>query len=415
MAAGFDYNIVASSGSNRYRHYISLPGGARQTKVGTFQISTSTGLVTISGVGFQPDAVIMFGAETAGLGFVSGAGLFHLGAAAGGNQWAGAIFSPHLTGLSPYQSVWKNNQVISAFDMEATFDTFLADGFRINVTTAPTTAMACAYLALKGEGSYHVGTSQCPTGAGSQSITGLGFQPSAILFATAQRTALSLDSDMARMSIGGADANSQHNAWTGGKSGDPYNDNRPRDTKCISMYEDADGGGPFHPTLQAEAELTSLDADGFTLNWTTTDGTARYYSWIAFSGGAEEGRWTYNNLLNRPVQTVAKPQGLIFFCNDKADDTYPLGHNAPGGTFGFSLGFGVCDSLLNQYYASLGAHDAPGFSQMPSVRELGAAAFGSYESRTGGVVSTMPNNARDVGVIGELLSARRPQIIRYRW
>jgi hypothetical protein len=50
-------------------------------------------------------------------------------------------------------------------------------------------------------------------------------------------------------------------------------------TKCI--VHTLDSGG-ITPTSAGEADLSSMDSDGFTLNWTSTDGTARETLYLAF-------------------------------------------------------------------------------------------------------------------------------------
>jgi hypothetical protein len=39
-------------------------------------------------------------------------------------------------------------------------------------------------------------------------------------------------------------------------------------------------------TTDAEADLNSFDADGFTLNWSTADATAREFIYLAFGSDA---------------------------------------------------------------------------------------------------------------------------------
>lgn len=50
--------------------------------------------------------------------------------------------------------------------------------------------------------------------------------------------------------------------------------------KCLIM---ATEGTSATPTTQAEAALSSFDNDGFTLDWTTADSTARVFGYAAVS------------------------------------------------------------------------------------------------------------------------------------
>lgn len=105
------------------------------------------------------------------------------------------------------------------------------------------------------------------SGTGSQSYTGIGFQPSFIIFTVGQKTG---SDNNAHFSQGRADGTRQSVTsiyWdaTGGKTV-----NTSSNSKCVSHYERV--GGTITEVLNAS--LTSFDADGYTLNQTT--GSANY-------------------------------------------------------------------------------------------------------------------------------------------
>lgn len=420
MPKGFDYTIGGNTGVNSYRQYIALPG--RQTKAGRFSIPTLASTKVVTGVGFQPDALIIFGTlmATGEPNDFNDFGVLHVGASDGSNEWGGAVFYNHLTGGLLRTSTWRNDKIISvmwqsAEIIQAEIASFDADGFTLNVTIPMAAAGDFFYFAMKGGGGYHCGTALCPTSTGTQAITGLGFEPSAIYFVSTQRPYLGptvgpADIDTyGRIILGGADADSQHIVWGGSTTNDVYNDSLSRSGVAISMNEDAQGAGPYFPTATNEANVSSFDTDGFTLNWTTTDGTARYFSWIAFENG-EEGRWTYNNNLNTPVTTSKCSTGFIFFMTDDRG-VESIDHNT--GTYGNSVAMGVCDMNEDQFLAGYSDLDTPPFSQAQSVRSMmDGVAFGAYERRTDGSLGTMPNHPRDRGTV--FILCKKPQIIRYR-
>jgi hypothetical protein len=69
--------------------------------------------------------------------------------------------------------------------------------------------------------------------------------------------------------------------WTGDQdaAADSIADTIMSSSKCLVL---ATEGTSASPTTNAEAALSSFDADGFTLNWTTADSTARVFGYVAF-------------------------------------------------------------------------------------------------------------------------------------
>jgi predicted membrane protein len=422
MAAGFDYAPDEPSGINRFRHFVSLFGSCR-TKAGTFAIPAGfTGNIAITGVGFQPKAVFVMGIFLTygdqGTAFRS-FGNLHLGMGTdNGDQWAGGAYWRNLgQGKS---AVWRNNKIVAAVFgadvLEAGLVSMDSDGFTINVTDSYASgnvdigdSIRMVYLAIWGEGGFAIGTGESPAATGTQAISGLGFQPSSVFFASAHRPSLGAGiDDIARLMFGAGDGTNQYIAWTGSNQGDVFCDHAALSGRCISLMEDANSSGPFQPTPQDEASLQSLDADGFTLNWFDTDGVGRFYSWFA-AEEMEIGRWTYNGFLNKPVATERKPEGLIFFHNDAGTES--LDHNTA--THAMTIGLGICDENLVQYICQCAENDAPSFSVPVSVRSvMFNKAFGAYAARVGG--GTTANYPGDRGVITLLKSAEIPLIVRYR-
>lgn len=118
-------------------------------------------------------------------------------------------------------------------------------------------------------------------GAPSQSITGLGFQPDAVIFFWTQQTASGFSS---AASIGyGFATDSTHQAAVAYAS-----DNNQATTvakrwqsqsRCIVILSSAAAG-----TADAEATFTSMDADGFTLNWVNKGSLAWRVHYLAIGG-----------------------------------------------------------------------------------------------------------------------------------
>ncbi len=128
-----------------------------------------------------------------------------------------------------------------------------------------------------------VGTFAQKTSAGTQVISGLGFQPEIILFFSSGALASGSyevnHRAMYGMSVGtaagdnGSVSTSSQDAQTTGAHKSTGRAAQKAITFC--QYDD---------TVVAEADMDSIDSDGFTLDWTTADANARIINYIAVSG-----------------------------------------------------------------------------------------------------------------------------------
>lgn len=145
------------------------------------------------------------------------------------------------------------------------------DGFTLSVDTGDKDDSVVIYLALQGM-DIDRGILTQPTSTGYQSITGLSFQPSVVLFDGGDKP--SGFSPYAELISGVADGTNQAGFWMGTASGDPDD----TDFSTTSVIRSLTAGDP---TVDAQANLSSMNTDGFTLNWTQTDSTQRKIGWIA--------------------------------------------------------------------------------------------------------------------------------------
>jgi len=153
-----------------------------------------------------------------------------------------------------------------------------ATGF--NQTTSAQRSVV--FLAL-GAVNCKAGSGTQPSTTGTQAITGLGFTPKAVIMGSVGNTASTVVAAEARLSYGFATATNQiFSMWMGDLDNvtPTTNASRTSTTSLVAMANPAASGTTS--TLLAEATLSSLDSDGFTLNWTTVaDTTAREYIWAA--------------------------------------------------------------------------------------------------------------------------------------
>jgi len=163
------------------------------------------------------------------------------------------------------------------------------------------------------------GTLQSPTATGSQSYTGVGFQPKAILFFSG---ALAADGYAAGMGPGiGAYAQSEQ-ASIGARTWSISSTDNVSTTATASIQNAAVICVPNPATTTTDllnATMTSLNADGFTLNWVTVQATARNVHYLALGGtdltDAFLGRFTNATATGNQAYTGTgfQPDAIIFF------------------------------------------------------------------------------------------------------
>jgi hypothetical protein len=326
------------------------------------------------------------------------------------DQWALGFFADN--GSNNHACVAKNDKVIAslfggAIEFEGHRDSFDADGFNINMTTAPAAVRETWWLATDSS-EVKVGTTLSRTGVGTQAITGCGFQPDAVIIAATDSTSLgSINTGGAAIAVGAADNAEQYCAWAKRSGTDHWHSSRYDNNRVITWAIDASGPGNAGAGLLATASLQSLDADGFTLNFNTQDGVARYFHWIAI-GNADVGRIVYpstNATFFQP--TTVEPRGLFTYGDSQTTQNTWV--------FGASFGIGVADCLGTGRSGSFQCVDAssPTGSRY-AVRDSETQPFGCFRHRSvAGSADTQLNNRLSVLACYPVDVGTDQQIIRY--
>lgn len=269
-------------------HYLLISGPHVSAKVLGWTMAVATGSQSITGVGFQPDLILMAhvgAAHTASLPSTSAnTGVSISMANAAGESAATCSFSQSASGTTSthrYQRAGK--ALIAATNVltkEATLTSMDSDGFTLNYSTANASAGQMITLALAGVRSA-IGSFTKPTGAAPATDvhSGLDFQPRAVLFASAQNTTNATFDSHTRLGFGATD----------------------RTTSGCSAFQDADAldvasvdgvdktSSTFvkvnndTETIDAVATLSSLDPTGFTLSWTPNDAVATEILYLALA------------------------------------------------------------------------------------------------------------------------------------
>jgi len=311
---GFTINWAVSEARADIINYIAIGGSdVTNVKAGTFTLAASTGIQNITGVGFQPDfAMFLQGfteaVDTASAGLEMGMGF------ADYNNNQGSILNcvkdAETTNKTKYSLQRTDNAILlsstaCAIDALAAFNGFSSDGFSLNVSDAPAAATPIFYLAIKG-GSYAVGNFSQPTTTGTQTISGLGFQPNSVVLFSHNQVAGTALTGPSTFSIGAANATTSRAAvWGQSRVVDPSNAAVYTDNSKIMIMRTLSGTGGTG-TINAQADFAGFTSDGFQLNWTTVDTTQRQIIYWAFGPSPTFNQSAYrffNNLDSTDVGT----------------------------------------------------------------------------------------------------------------
>jgi len=282
-ATNFALNWTTNDNQPVVIHYLAIGGPQVTAKLNRWVSSTATGNRSITGVGFRPETVLHFYAGAAYFGPAGTNtfnGIFGLGAMdRNGGQWAGQAsdWDDNTTTLTS-----RGQQTDSAIFMyadgssaavtkEASYVSMDTDGFTVNFSAANANAGLICSLSLAGlrakVGAFNKVTASAPA---SQGVTGTGFRPGALLFSSYQMAAQTGSVSEPNMSygIGASDGTTEaSSAFTSANNvGTTVVDGIDKTSKVFVKMNT--------PPMDAEADLTSLDANGFTVNWTTNDGVA---------------------------------------------------------------------------------------------------------------------------------------------
>jgi hypothetical protein len=283
-ASNFALNWTSNDASTYVVHYLAIGGPQVSAKVVTWQAPNAPATKVVSNVGFMPETVLHFnagGALVATPPTQSNNGVFGLGAMdKAGGQWTAMIGDTNIADPPSSSRLQKTDSTLFtatdapavAITKEATFVSMDSGGFTVNFTANSSSANLTQVfsLALAGvkakAGFFPKSTAAQPA---SQSITTPGFRPGAVFFSSYQSVAqtAAVQITTARLGIGASDGTHQ------GSSAVAVNNNvAPSNVdgvdKVSKVFMKMDNATM---TIDAESDLTSFDATGFTLNWTKND------------------------------------------------------------------------------------------------------------------------------------------------
>lgn len=299
-AGQFTINIGDAPTSNVIVNYVFLGGSdiTNATVVKKTQ-ATATGAATTTGVGFQGTAAIFFGTAQTSEGTLANTNVF-IGAAVDDNnggisQGLVSIGSNDAVNTNPvaeyYQASTNCIGVFSgrAINSETPLTAFTSDGYTLSWPDAATSAWIYYGLIIKG-GIYSIDAITAPASTGDQSIAA-GFTPKGVFYFGAGETG-NFGSEVTGASITLSSMDNSGNmfgAWTG--MGTAYSVNaasRTVNTKVLIA------GTPL-TTTDAEASYKSMDANGYTVTWSTVTSGAKFFGLSVGSAFYLVGNVYYSN------------------------------------------------------------------------------------------------------------------------
>lgn len=282
---GFQVNFATNLNGQIYP-YLAMRNVSK--KVGYFDLNTSTGNQAITGVGFPPKIVLLFtSAANNTEGWVADA-YFSFGAAVSSSKrFSHAQYDDDNQNNAISRRYYSDSHVYteitdSGVIAQADLQSMDSDGFTIDVETAPGAARRILYVAIGGSNlQADVGRKSTKTSTGTQAYTGVGFLPKMLMTIANDLSSGSLDtvSNDCEFSMGWTTGGTDQQYTLGvseNNAGTMNTGRRLSTTKCLGTTAPSD-----ETSVTTEASLTSFDTDGFTLNFSTANATAREFHYIA--------------------------------------------------------------------------------------------------------------------------------------
>lgn len=256
--------------------YIAL-GGADLTNyhIATKAVPIVTGNYSVTGLGFQPDAMLTFCSSVNAATNHTSDAIWMMGMTDGTTQ--GVVQFNDDSGQATMQTdgyayvgeLIAASSTANTINIRESLVSLDSDGFTMNHLEGTASAYVYHYIALKG-GNYKVGTVDTSTSTGNVAETGVGFQPKGLITMSANR-ALSTQDTMsahAQVTYGATDGTDQyaHGTWS---------ENGLADSEATVGYSN---GHIYYrvenDAVSASAALSSFDSDGFTINVDDAEPTA---------------------------------------------------------------------------------------------------------------------------------------------
>lgn len=342
---------------------ISISKSKVMVKVGNIVKSTSTsGLPkTISHseeIGFTPKLIIFWGNHNTAYNMFEGDNIFFFGFSDGTNN-RGIGFSIDDDEDTTQSAKAFYDKAIAEIDFDNSMKsrvscTFTTNGFNLVYTENDNDARLINYIALGGTTitNTKVGHFTQPTAINASfGVTGVGFQPTTLFLLPTTFTAINGNNTDAAARFGVGSLPTERFSYALGDDhgvGTQDNNSIGRSDRIITLTAAAGGA------ILKSADLVSMNADGFTLNYDVCDATAYLCAYAAIKG-ARVKIGKFSPTTGTGLQFVTgigfKPSLLIFMGHGKSMETT----NTPAN--GIKLSIGAATDSLNRRCTTVGAPD----------------------------------------------------------
>ena len=347
-------------------------------KVGSFVKDATTGAhaQAVTGLGFQPKAVIFFSAMQTATGIVADAspmigfsdGTTHKCVAMSSNDAATTSLSSNSFNSLNCIVILLNGS--TTIDSAGDINTFDSDGFTVGWNSASATQFIIGYIAVGGTDITNVkAMKHDTTGSAQQAFTGVGFQPDIIFFLYGARDAAEANNGTANGGVGfGATVGSSKSACTQVvvENARTTSDTWRKQTIAspISQIAPANGGNSYDP-----ANVVSIDSDGFTLGAASSGNTGIDFFTLSIKGGTWDvgnfSQKTSGGTQNTSILAGLDPALLILTSANNTVDQLS-GNGGSSGVAHCRFSFGAADGT-NERSIWSGDTDARVLSGAPTV------------------------------------------------
>ena len=283
-ADGFTLNYINANATSRSVSYIAL-GGDIDVKAGVVQVPTVGGAVAATGVGFEPDLVLLIhhgmcttGADRSGFFFGFGAASSPSARAACFAAEASGTVDSNTARIQLSDCAVVSHDPDGVVNMKCDLASFDGSGFTLSIATNPTSAADVGFLAL-GRVSAKVGVDTQPLSATTKTTTGLPHTPIGLLLGSVSATASASAAGGVANSLGASDGTNDGCQWSRGAD----NSANTAEGKVHSNAKAIQAGDPTANTILAEAAVSAFASGEFTLDWTTADATAREFFYVSMA------------------------------------------------------------------------------------------------------------------------------------
>jgi hypothetical protein len=323
-----------------------------QVKQGSLTIPDSNGDFVVSGLTFQPNAILFYAptGASAGADGTSSSPALMVGAA----TFDGSVYTNYAVchtaydsgGTAAGRSVQVTDSCIrlatssSASTVQAALTAVTGTSFTLNFSNTSTTDYVVHYIAIECTNA-ELGAITAKTTTGSQSYT-TAFQPDLVFFFAACLTSSNpltnstTASGRTFLGFTNGSSNGCVSVYNPVSVATTNTARRLSNTSCISYLNSASEAGT--------AACTALTATGFDLNWTTSPGSANYIFYLALKGPVSDIGTLRQPLTDTsvatPVTGIVPEHVLLLSTSSTALDTIDADYDySLGGSDGTTDGF----------------------------------------------------------------------------